>query len=43
MRALLGAFMLPRERAAWPIAPWEEGHRDGLREQLRNVQPLMRM
>ena len=42
VRALFGALMLPREQAAWPIAAWEEGHRDGLREQLRNVQLLMR-
>ena len=42
VRAHLKAFMLSREQAVWPIAAWEEGQRDGLREQLRNVQLIMR-
>lgn len=42
VRALLKAFLLPREQAAWPIGAWEEGHRDGLQEQLRNAQLIMR-
>ena len=40
VRVRLTAFV--REQAGWSVAAWEVGHREGLQEQLRNVQLIMR-